>query len=141
MPSDNLSGTTNPVPASGVADKLSSASSQIKAKAAEVGRAAADMIDGNRDTAADKLLGAAGKIQGAADTLDRKADSLPGGARLVSVAHVAADSLTSTADYLRANDVRSMLADIKRVAADNPGPVLLGAAVLGYVVARSLARD
>jgi len=99
------------------------------------------MVDGNREAAAGKLQGAAGKLQGAADSIDRKADSFPGRARVVSAAHAAADSLTSTADYIRANDVKSMLADLKRVAANNPGPVLLGAVALGFLIARSFSRD
>jgi hypothetical protein len=97
-------------------------------------RAAVDKIDENR-------AGAAGGIESAASTLHQKADNLPGGESVKGAAHTAADALSSTADYVRENDVKSMLADVQKIVKNNPGPALLTAAVLGFLVARTFSRE
>jgi len=111
-----------------------STASQVKAGAAGIGRAAADKIDANRSSAASGL-------DSAASAIHEKADSLPGGESIQGAAHTAADALSSTAEYVRENDVKSMLADVQRIVRNNPGPALLTAAVLGFLVARTLSRD
>jgi hypothetical protein len=126
--------SATPDPNSGVSDKLFDAASQVKSKASDLGRLAADKIDGNRDGAADGL-------ESAGTSLHAKADSLPGGPKVTRAAHAAADSLNSTAQYIREHDVASMMADVKRLVKNNPGPALLGAAILGFVLARTLSRD
>jgi hypothetical protein len=70
-----------------------------------------------------------------------KADSLAGGESVKGAAYTAADALSSTADYVRENDVKSMLADVRKLVKNNPGPALLTAAVLGFLVARGFSRD
>ena len=116
--------------AHGIADKFSDASSHLKNRAAELGRSAADTLDRSRNAAA-------GGLDSAADRLHSNADS---GARKVSgAAHSVANSLTSTASYIREHDVRSMLSDLYGVVKKNPGPALLGAAALGFLVARSMS--
>jgi hypothetical protein len=97
-------------------------------------QAAVDMIDENR-------AGAAGGIESAASTLHQRADNLPGGESVKGAAHTAADALSSTADYVRENDVKSMLADVQKIVKNNPGPALLTAAVLGFLVARTFSRE
>lgn len=57
------------------------------------------------------------------------------------VAHTAADALSSTADYVREHDVKSMLSDLLKLARNNPGPALLTAAVMGFFVARAFSKD
>ena len=57
------------------------------------------------------------------------------------VAHGAADAVAYGAEYLRGNDVRTMLSDLVEVIRRNPGPSLLGAAVLGFMLGRALSRD
>jgi hypothetical protein len=49
--------------------------------------------------------------------------------------------LSSTADYVRENDFKGMLADVQRIVKNNPGPALVVAAVLGFLVARTFSRD
>jgi hypothetical protein len=119
---------------SGVNKKLVDAASQVKTKASDLGRLAADKIDGTRDGAADGL-------ESAGTSLHAKADSLPGGPKVTRAAHAAANTLNQTAEYIREHDVASMMADVKRVVKDNPGPALLGAVILGFVLARTLSRD
>jgi hypothetical protein len=106
----------------------------VKAGAAGIGQAAAEKIDANRSSAASGLDSAASAIHG-------KADSLPGGESIKGAAHTVADVLSSTADYVRENDVKSMLADVQKIVKNNPGPALLTAAVLGFLVARTFSRD
>jgi hypothetical protein len=135
MPSENLTTTsTAPETSSDLGEKLSNVSSQVKTKASELGRLAADKVDDNRDAAAAGL-------ESAATTIHDKADSLPGGQTTSRVAHVTADKLSATADYIREHDVDSMLSDLYQLVRNNPGPALLGAAVLGFVVARSFSDD
>lgn len=64
-------------------------------------------------------------------------DSASGG----NAAHPAADASSSTAEYFREHDVRSMLADVRKLVKNNPGPALLTAAVLGFLVARTFSRE
>jgi ElaB/YqjD/DUF883 family membrane-anchored ribosome-binding protein len=99
-----------------------------------MGRAAAEKIDENRSAAA-------GGLDSAASALHQKADKLPGGESVKGAAHTAADALSSTADYVRENDLKSMLADVQKLVKNNPGPALLTAAVLGFLVARTFSRE
>lgn len=115
-------------------DGTAGAISRAKAGAAGMGQAAAEKIDANRSTAA-------GGLDSAANALHQRADSLPGGESVRGAAHTAADALSSTADYVRENDVQSMLADVQKLVKNNPGPALLTAAVLGFLVARTFSRD
>jgi hypothetical protein len=135
MPTENLTTSKNAASdaSSDVGQTLSDVSLQVKTKAADLGRMAADKVDENRDAAATGL-------ENAATTIHDKADSLPGGTAN-RVAHVTADKLSATADYIREHDVDSMMSDLYRLVKNNPGPALLGAAVLGFLVARSFSDD
>jgi ElaB/YqjD/DUF883 family membrane-anchored ribosome-binding protein len=107
---------------------------EAKATASGVGQMAADKIDEKRGAAA-------GGLDSAADTLRDKADALPGGEKVASAAHTAADALASTAEYIRENDLKGMMADVQSLVKKNPGPALLTAAALGFLVARTFSRD
>jgi ElaB/YqjD/DUF883 family membrane-anchored ribosome-binding protein len=109
-------------------------SSQAKAKASDVGQMAEDKIDERRETAAEGL-------DSAADSLHEKAERLPGGEKVSSAAHAAADALASTAEYVREHDLKSMVVDVQTLVKNNPGPALLTAAALGFLVARTFSRD
>lgn len=102
--------------------------------ASGIGEAAAEKMDETRSAAA-------GGLDSAASALHQKADKLSGGESVKSAAHTAADALSSTADYVRENDLKSMLADVQKIVKNNPGAALLTAAVLGFLVARSFSRD
>ena len=117
-----------------VAEKLSDSAARVKEKASDLGRAAADTIDENRDAAA-------GGLDKAASTLHDTADRLPGGEKVSHLAHAAADTLSSTADYVREHDVNRMMADVETLVKNNPGPSLLAAAVIGFLVGRAFSSN
>ena len=98
-----------------------------KGRAAEMGQRAADKIDENRGTAASALR--------------EKADTLPGGEKVAKAAHATADAVGVAADYVRENDLKAMIADVQRLVKNNPGPALLTAAALGFLIARTFSRD
>lgn len=105
-----------------------------KGKAAEMGQKVADRIDENRGAAASGL-------ESAASALRERADTLPGGERVASAAHATADAVGVAADYVRQNDVKTMMADLQQLVKNNPGPALLTAAALGFLIARTFSRD
>jgi hypothetical protein len=95
----------------------------------------ADEIDRRRRAAA-------AAIKSAAQSLDEKADDLPGGARVAEIAHGAANKLNSTANYIRRRNLSAMSRDVRKVVRDNPVPALIGAAALGFLLAKIFAsRD
>ena len=100
----------------------------LKAKAQDVGARAAQRADQAR-------VGAAAGLESVASTLHEK------GERVASAAHSAADAVTYGAEYLRENDVQTMLSDLMEVIRRNPGPSLIGAAALGFLLGRALSRD
>jgi ElaB/YqjD/DUF883 family membrane-anchored ribosome-binding protein len=100
----------------------------LKTKAREVGTKAADRADQAR-------VGAAAGLDSVASTLHEK------GEQVASAAHSAADAVAYGAEYLRVNDVRTLLSDVVEVIRRNPGPSLLGAAALGFMLGRALSRD
>ena len=126
--------TSSDATPSSVGDKISDAASQAKDKVAELGRTAADKIDENR-------AAAAGGLDNAASTLHEHAENLPGGEKVTALAHTAADKLSSTADYVRQHDVNSMMSDIERLVKNNPGPSLLAAAAIGFLVGRTFSSN
>ena len=105
-----------------------------KTGASGMGTAAAEKLAETRSAAA-------GGLDSAASALHQNADRLPGGDSVKGAAHTAADALSSTADYVRENDLKGMLADVHKIVKNNPGPALLTAAVLGFLVARTFSRD
>lgn len=130
----NTSNTNPPVGIAPGAEKSSDTGSQVQGKASALGRAAADKIDRTR-------AAAAGGLESAAAALHGQADRLPGGAKVAGSAHAAADALSSTADYVRDNNLKSMTEDVQKLVKNNPGYALLAAVALGFLVARALSRD
>jgi hypothetical protein len=129
MPNPSSSDQTGPIP-----DNAASTGAHARETAASMGQAAAARID-------EKRSGAASALDSAASAIHNKADSLPGGAALRGAAHATADALSSSADYVRENDVRSMFSGVQQLVKNNPGPVLLSAVVLGFLVARTFSRN
>jgi len=103
-------------------------------KAAEMGQKVVDKIDEKRGAAASGM-------ESAASTLREKADTLPGGEKVANAAYRTADAVGAAADYVRQNDLRAMIMDAQTLVKNNPGPALLIAAALGFLVARSFSRD
>ncbi len=120
--------------AQNVKDKVAGAATAAKDKVSDAGRQAGEQIDAKRGPAADSL-------QSAATALHERADSLPGGETVKSVAHSAADKLQSTAGYIREHDVQAMLSDVEDMVRRNPGPSLLVAAAIGFLIGRAFRED
>ncbi len=126
---DTLSDT-----AQNVKDKVTDTAARAKQKVSDAGRQASDKIDEKRGPAADAL-------QSAASTIHEKAEDLPGGETVKSVAHSAADKLESTAGYIREHDVKAMLSDVEEIVKRNPGPSLLIAVAVGFLIGRAFRED
>jgi ElaB/YqjD/DUF883 family membrane-anchored ribosome-binding protein len=126
---DTLSDT-----AQNVKSKVTDAAATAKQKVSDAGRQASDKIDEKRGPAADAL-------QSAASTIHEKAEDLPGGETVKSVAHSAAEKLESTAGYIREHDVKAMLSDVEEIVKRNPGPSLLIAAAIGFLIGRAFRED
>lgn len=118
----------------GVAEKVSGAAYQAETKASGLSQMAAEKVDQSRATAADGL-------DSAAATLHEKADNLPGGKKLAGATHTVANALESAADYVRANNLKDMTADVQQLVKNHPGVALLTAAALGFLVARTFSRN
>ena len=115
-------------------DKLSDTASKVKDKVSEMGQTAADKIDDNRDAAA-------GGLEKAAMALHENAEGLPGGEKVSDLAHVTAEKLNSTAEYVREHDVNRMMTDVETLVKNNPGPSLVAAAVIGFLVGRAFSSN
>jgi ElaB/YqjD/DUF883 family membrane-anchored ribosome-binding protein len=96
---------------------ISDATAQVTDKVSEFGRKAADKIDQKREAAASGLERAGG------------------------IAHSAGDKLDATGEYLRESDVNKMMKDVEGIVRNNPGPALLAAAAVGFLVARAFSRN
>ena len=120
--------------AQSVKEKVSDAAGTAKQKVSDAGRQAADKIDERRGPAADAL-------QSTASTIHEKAEDLPGGETVRSVAHSAAEKLESTAGYIREHDVKAMVSDVEDIVKRNPGPSLLIAAAIGFLIGRAFRED
>jgi ElaB/YqjD/DUF883 family membrane-anchored ribosome-binding protein len=121
-------------PASTVGEKISDTAAQVKDKVSEFGHAAKDKIDENRGAAASGL-------DRAATAIHEKADGLPGGEKVTHRAHATADTLSSTAQYVREHDVNRMMSDVETLVKNNPGPAILAAAVIGFLVGRAFTSN
>jgi hypothetical protein len=120
--------------AAGAAAQVSGAATRAREKAAEIGQSATETIEGQRRQAASGL-------ESAASTIRERADQLPGGETASRLANSAADAMSSTAEYVRDNDLRDMLTDVEEVVKRNPGPALLAAAFVGFLVGRALSAS
>lgn len=77
----------------------------------------------------------------AASGLDSAAGAMhAGGDRVASAAHRTGDALASGAKYLRANDPGEMVDDFMGLLRNNPGPALLCAAAMGFLLGRAVYR-
>ncbi|MCW5965469.1 MAG: hypothetical protein KIT83_15640 [Bryobacterales bacterium] len=107
--------------------EISEHANELMNKASGYGQRIADAID-------DKRLAAAGGLDRTAATLHAKADNLPGVETLSGLAHDAAEKLSSTAGYMREHDVRGVMNGMGATIKRNPGPSILAAAVVGFLL-------
>jgi hypothetical protein len=80
-------------------------------------------------------------IDSAASSLRAKAESLPGGPKVADAAQTTAAAMEQAAEYVRDQDFEGMLADVQQVIKRHPGVVLLAAATVGFLIARSISRN
>jgi hypothetical protein len=119
--------------------KLSEKAAEVKEKVADFGRKTVDSVDESRKSTAGALDQTAARLHSGGDQLSDAAHTAA--ERLSAVAHGTADKLQAAADYIRETDLKAMGEDLKDVVKRYPGAALAAAAVLGFLVARSLRRD
>lgn len=134
MPNESTAFGATAVGEPSLGEKLSDTATQVKDKVSDLARTAAGKIDENRDATA-------GGLNKAAAALHENAESLPGGEKVANLAHATAEKLSSTADYVREHDVNRMMADVETLVKNNPGPSLLAAAVIGFLVGRAFSSN
>ena len=117
-----------PDEAASLGQKISDTAAQARDKVADLPNIAANKIDESRGAAA-------GGLHRAATALHES------GGKVSDLAHAAAEKLNTTANYVRDHDVKGMMADVKAMVTNNPGPSLCAAAVVGFLVARAFSRD
>ncbi|MHB8837818.1 MAG: hypothetical protein ACYC7F_02570 [Gemmatimonadaceae bacterium] len=99
----------------------------------------ADASSRVQDKASDAFR--AGRVA-TADGLDAAASGLnTGGDRVADLAHSTADSLKSSAKYVRKHNAGRMVDDIESLIQAHPGKALLGAVLLGFFAGRAFRRD
>jgi len=83
----------------------------------------------------------ASAIDSAAASLRERTETMPGGEKVAGAANTAADAMESVADYVRDQDLKSMLSDARQVIRKHPGATLVTAAAIGFLLARSFSRN
>lgn len=109
--------------------KASDMAHQAADRAAEMGREAVDRLDANRESVAHG-------IHQTAEAIRSKAP-----APVADKARVAADAMQRAADYIRSRDVRRMGSDLTSTVRENPGPSLIAAVAVGFLLGVVLRRD
>jgi ElaB/YqjD/DUF883 family membrane-anchored ribosome-binding protein len=114
------------------------ASRTAREQAENIRHRAEEMSERGKEKADEGRIAAAEKLQKAASRLHESAESIPGGDRSTRAAHAVANTMEKGAGYLREHDVRDMMTDLEGVVRRHPGPSMLTAAVIGFLVGRSL---
>ena len=107
---------------------------EVRDATADAARAATKKVDEARPAVAERL-------DMAASMIEERAEGIPGGQKVKEFAQAAADSLSGTADYMRSHDARRMVSDVQTFVRNNPGPALLIAAALGFMLGRTVVRN
>lgn len=91
--------------------------------------------------AGDAAASADGAFNGAAASFRERAEEFLGGTRAQEMADAATERMSATADYLRNTGASRMKSDVEELVKRNPGPALLIAGTLGFLIGRTLSRD
>ena len=113
-------------------NKVTETASQLADKASEVGRQTINKIDEKRMGAADALHHTASTLRGTAQSSSQ---------RITSFADSTATTLENTANYVREHDVKGMMGDLEQVFRRNPGPSMIAAAALGFLLGSAMWRN
>jgi ElaB/YqjD/DUF883 family membrane-anchored ribosome-binding protein len=135
MPNRNQS-ADNPLKDSAdtIGERAANRANEAKEAMSDMARTATDKVNEGRTTAADRL-------ESTASTVHDGADQLPGGPKVKEFAQAAADRFSATADYMRSHDATRMMADVESLVKNNPGPALVVAAALGFLLGRAVSGD
>jgi hypothetical protein len=114
-----------------VGDKIADAASQVRERASEFGRSAAQKVDEQRASTAATLKSTADSLRSSGQSSSQA---------ISDAANRTAEKLDSTANYVRDHDFRGMVGDIQRVIRRNPTPALIGALGLGFLLGSALRR-
>jgi ElaB/YqjD/DUF883 family membrane-anchored ribosome-binding protein len=113
-------------------ERFSDRAARMVDQAKTAGRAAVGTLDDQREAAARTLSSAATKLHNKASEYSE---------RLTGAAHKTADTLESTADFVREHPFTRIKDDVAAAARRNPGAALIVAACVGFLVGRALTRD
>lgn len=122
---DEFGAVQGPGMAARVVEQVTEQASHMKEAAVDLGRRAAVGIDAQRSPAAATLDHTAAGLHQQAD-------------RVASLAHSTAGQFQATAHYLRTHDVNAMGRDVQELVKRYPAQALVGAALIGFVVARAV---
>lgn len=123
---------TNSASADAAKDAMNAAAekaSQVADRATELGRDAVDKLDSSRGTVAEGINRTADAIRSyAPESVSKHAQST-------------AEAMETAADYIRTRDIRSMTSDITQAVRKNPGPSLIAAVAVGFLLGMAMRRD
>lgn len=111
------------------ADRASELGRDAAHQAADLGRSTVDRLDSTRGPVAEGLHRTADAIRSYA----------PG--TVGDQARSAADAVDSAAGYIRSRDVRSMASDLTDAVRKNPGPSLIAAVAVGFLLGMTMRRN
>jgi ElaB/YqjD/DUF883 family membrane-anchored ribosome-binding protein len=114
-----------------VGEKIDAAASELKERASEFGRFAAQTMDETRESTAATLKSTADSVRSCGHISSQT---------MTDVAGRTAEKIESTANYVRDHDFRGMFGDIGRAIRRNPTPALIGAVGLGFLLGSALMR-
>jgi hypothetical protein len=124
MPTEDFGESTQ---VSDVQERLAGFGSRIREKATQISGSVSQTADKQRENAARGL--------------DRAATGLQEGmGSATKVAHGVADSMKTTASYLRSHTFADMGNDLASVARRHPAQALISAVILGFVAGRLIRR-
>src|SRR5262249_2153014 len=115
---------------SDVKDRVADMTSKMRDKAGQVAETVSEKVGQQRENAAATL----GR---AASVLHERANDVPGGPKVVDLAHNIADGMQSTASYLRSHDFSQMGKDVFGVCRRHPTQSLVAALAIGFFLGRS----
>ena len=82
----------------------------------------------------------AGGFTGGESSFRQKAQEYLGGRRVQEFTDAAAEQVSDAADYLRNTGAQRMRSDVEKLVKSNPGPAMLVAVTVGFLIGRSLSR-
>ena len=118
-----------------VESTLDDATGRLREKGTKLGRKAVSAIDESRGAVAERL-------EVAARGLRNKGEAIADGAERVSrVTHDVADRVDDASRYIRNNDAKDMLADVRSMVRAHPTRSLIAVLAVGFLAGRAFRRE